>query len=81
MRQADKDKLIQAALKRYEDAQTRYDELMPVAHTLTPGVEATPEPDGPALRAQRREAKAARDEAWRDLKELIQGLCRGEMTS
>jgi hypothetical protein len=65
---------IQALIKGYEDAHTRYDELMPVAHTKTRGVEATPEPDDPALRDQRREAKGARDEAWRDLKELLHGV-------
>ena len=74
MGEADKHKLIQPAIKRFEDAQTRYDELMPVAHTKTRGVDATPEPDDPALRDQRREAKGARDEAWRDLKELLQGV-------
>ena len=62
---------LQSAMKRHEDAQTRYDELMPVAHTKTPGLEPVPEPDDPALGAQRREAKAARDEAWRELKEHV----------
>ena len=57
-----------AAAKRY------YDELMPIAHAKTPGVDAEPEPDDPALRAQRREAKAARDEARRGSKARVQAL-------
>jgi hypothetical protein len=65
---------IQSAIERYEDASARYDELMPIAHTRTPGADADPGPDEPALRAQRRDAKGARDEAWRDLKARVQAL-------
>ena len=81
MRETDKSQLVQAVIKRFETAQSRWDELSLVAHTFTPGVEIRPEPDDPARRAEWRNAKAARDQAWRDLKEVIQGLCRGEMTS
>lgn len=63
---------IQSAIKRYEDAHARYDGLMPIAHTKIPGVKIEPEPDDAALRAQQREAKTARDEAWGDLTELVQ---------
>lgn len=74
MREVEKHKLVHAAIGRFEAAETRLDELSPVAHTFTSGVPAEPEPDDAARRAERSTAKAARDEAWHDLKELLQEL-------
>jgi hypothetical protein len=68
------DKLFQSAIKRLEAAQTRLDELSLVAHTLTPGVEIKPEPDDPARRAEWNKARAARDEALPEARELSQVL-------
>ena len=62
--------LFQSAIKSAQAAQTRLDELMPTAHTKTPGVKATPEPDDAARRAEQRAAKAVCDEAWRAVREL-----------